>query len=95
MCAIIGSIAHFNAYEHFSTHKPRSYVKESCVAVRILTVLREKGPLGFSALLRELGEPISQRALQNELRCLRRAGLITAMGKGRATTYRVEDKPVG
>lgn len=64
-------------------------------AIRILTVLREKGPLGSSALLRELGEPISQRALQNELGRLRRAGLITAMGKGRATTYRAEDKPMG
>ena len=57
-------------------------------AGRIVAILMERGPLGSAALLRELGEPITQRALQTELRRLREAGLVASAGKGRATTYR-------
>lgn len=60
-------------------------------ARRILAILEQQGPLGSSALLRELGEPISQRALQTELARLRDAGLITSSGKGRATSYRLRE----
>lgn len=58
-------------------------------ARRILSILEERGPLGSSALLREIGEPVTQRSLQTELRRLRESGLIASSGKGRATTYRM------
>ena len=58
-------------------------------AQRILSILENRGPLGSSALLRELGEKVSQRALQTELARLREEGLISSSGKGRATTYQV------
>jgi DNA-binding transcriptional ArsR family regulator len=58
-------------------------------AQRILSILENRSPLGSSALLRELGEKVSQRALQTELARLREEGLISSSGKGRATTYQV------
>jgi ATP-dependent DNA helicase RecG len=57
-------------------------------AQRILAILTEHGPLGSAAILEALDEPITQRALQTELRRLREAGLVVATGKARATTYR-------
>jgi len=42
-------------------------------------------------LLLELSEHVSQRVLQTELARLREVGLITSSGKGRTTTYRVQE----
>jgi ATP-dependent DNA helicase RecG len=61
-------------------------------AERVLAILRGSGPLRASDILRELGEPITLRALQTELKHLREARLIVAIGRGRATTYRSEGK---
>jgi ATP-dependent DNA helicase RecG len=64
-------------------------------ADRIVKIIRASGPLGASAILRGLGEPITLRSLQTELARLRKAGLLDATGKGRSTTYRLpgEGKP--
>lgn len=64
-------------------------------AEAVLEILRRAGPLGTSAILRELGEAITVRSLQTEIVRLREAGLIDASGKGRATTYRLrgQDRP--
>jgi ATP-dependent DNA helicase RecG len=67
-------------------------VVHSARARKILAILEQHGPLGSSALLQALGEPISQRTLQTELGRLRKAGLITSTGKGRATRYRAQNE---
>ena len=61
-------------------------------AERVLAILRGSGPLRVPDILRELGEPITLRALQTELKHLREARLIVAIGRGQATTYRSEGK---
>jgi ATP-dependent DNA helicase RecG len=62
-------------------------------AERILAILRERGPLSSTRILEELGESITQRALQAELKRLCEARVLVAIGKARATTYRAaEDK---
>ena len=63
-------------------------------AERILAILREHGSLSSAQILEELGESITQRALQSELKRLCEAGVVIATGKARATTYRTaEGKP--
>ena len=64
--------------------------EQSSRGQHILAILRERGSVGSAALLAALGESITQRALQNELRRLREAGLVVAAGKARATTYRLK-----
>lgn len=61
-------------------------------AEKIILLLREKGPLSSSSLQQEFGEKISRRTLQEKLRLLRDLGLIKAVGKGKATTYQVEER---
>jgi len=62
-------------------------------AERILAILREHGPLRSARILEELGESITQRALQSELKRLCDAGEVIVSGRARATTYRIsEDK---
>ena len=56
-------------------------------------ILSEHGPLSSSDILRELGEPITKRALQADIRRLQDAGFVVATGKGRATSYRVVELP--
>ena len=58
---------------------------------RVLEILRRAGPLGATAILEELGESITLRSLQRELRRLARAELIEASGQGRSTTYRLAE----
>lgn len=62
-------------------------------AEAVMHILSEHGPLGSPDILRELGEPITQRALQADIRRLQDAGLVVASGKGRAATYRVVESP--
>lgn len=58
-------------------------------AKKILEILGQLGPLRAPALLEALGEPITLRALQIQLKRLREAGHISALGRGKATTYRL------
>lgn len=59
-------------------------------AEKVVGILHRFGPLTAPAILKKLGESITLRALQTELRRLREAGRIVVVGRGRATTYRVE-----
>ncbi|MCE9581718.1 MAG: putative DNA binding domain-containing protein [Planctomycetes bacterium] len=61
-------------------------------AERVVKILHASGPLGAPAILRELGEAITIRSLQTELGRLRKAGMIHASGKGRATTYHLGER---
>ncbi len=56
-------------------------------AVKILSLLRSSGPMPAAAILEQLDEPITQRALLMDLRRLRQAGYIGVRGRSRATTY--------
>lgn len=58
-------------------------------AQRVLDILRRSGPMGAASILGELGERITLRSLQTELGALRKAGMIDAIGRGRATKYGV------
>ena len=58
-------------------------------AKKIHEILGQLGPLRAPALLEALGEPITLRALQIQLKRLREAGHISALGRGKATTYRL------
>lgn len=55
----------------------------------VLEVLRQLGSAGASEIHHRLGEPISLRTLQMELRRLRESSLVTTTGQGAATKYRV------
>ncbi len=59
---------------------------------RVLAILRQSGPLSAPAILMKVGESITLRALQRELRRLRDAGHVVVTGKGRATTYQAAGK---
>ena len=52
-------------------------------AAKIVQIV-SRGPLGAPDLLRELAEDVTLRSLQTNLRALREAGRIVAVGKGRA-----------
>lgn len=58
----------------------------------MLEIIRRAGPIGAPAILRELGEPITLRVLQKDLKHLRQAGWIIAIGRGKAITYRVKEE---
>jgi ATP-dependent DNA helicase RecG len=69
--------------------KPSSETAGGSRAERVVALLETSGPLLASELLKELGDPITLRALQTDLRVLREAGRIVAEGKARATRYRI------
>ncbi|MBI4917245.1 MAG: putative DNA binding domain-containing protein [Acidobacteria bacterium] len=58
-------------------------------ADRIMEILQRFGPLGPSAILDRLGEPLNLRSLQRDLRRLREAGRVGLEGSGSATRYGV------
>jgi ATP-dependent DNA helicase RecG len=58
---------------------------------RILTFLRAQRKASPKDMLTLFDEKVTQRSLQRDLKELTEAGLIVATGKGRATTYRLED----
>jgi ATP-dependent DNA helicase RecG len=58
-------------------------------AQRILALLRERKELTSAELLTLLGDPITQRYLQKELRALQAGGFVIASGRGRGTAYRL------
>jgi len=63
-------------------------------AVEILMVLRRIGPAKASEILAAVGS-VPERTLRRELRRLRERGRIAAIGRGKATRYRVTDEEVG
>lgn len=56
---------------------------------KILNILNKNGILTATEILEKLDESISLRTLQDELKHLRKIGLIVTMGKGRTTTYSI------
>jgi ATP-dependent DNA helicase RecG len=56
-------------------------------AEAIMKILSRRGPIGASKILEELGEPITMRTVQRELRRLRDSGRFVARGRGEATSY--------
>ena len=63
-------------------------------AAKIVQIV-SRGPLGAPDLLRELAEDVTLRSLQTNLRALREAGRIVAVGKGRATVYQLPSEDGG
>jgi len=61
-------------------------------SLRILAVLGQHGPLRAPAVLKALGEPITLRTLQRELRRLREVGRVVARGRGELTTYNLAEE---
>jgi predicted HTH transcriptional regulator len=60
---------------------------------RVVALLETSGPLLASEILKDLGDAITLRALQTDLRVLRESGRIVAEGKARATRYRIARGP--
>lgn len=58
-------------------------------AEKVLRILHRSEALTAAAILRELGETITLRALQKELKRLREGGQIVAVGRGKTTRYQV------
>jgi ATP-dependent DNA helicase RecG len=54
---------------------------------RILGILRQTGGLSAMDVLDRLGEDVTVRAIQKELRRLREAGLVRSRGVGKSTAY--------
>ena len=73
--------------------KPLSGTGGVSRADRVVALLETSGPLLASEILKKLGDAITLRALQTDLRDLREAGRIVAEGKARATRYRTAQAP--
>lgn len=58
-------------------------------AAKIVQILSRLGPLSAPALLQKLAEDVTLRSLQTDLRSLRDAGRVVAIGRGRATVYQL------
>ncbi|MBI4735028.1 MAG: putative DNA binding domain-containing protein [candidate division NC10 bacterium] len=69
--------------------EPMAPVELYARAEKILEILRRSGPLAAPSIHQELGEPITLRALQADLKRLRETGRIISSGRGRATRYRL------
>jgi len=61
-------------------------------AKEILAILGRSGPLRARGILEALGEGIMLRAVQRDLRLLRKAGRIVTEGRAKATTYRLAEE---
>lgn len=75
------------------TERPSSGIDGGSRTERVVALLETSGPLLASEILKGLGDAITLRALQTDLRVLRESGRIVAEGKARATRYRMARAP--